>query len=387
MDFGLNELQKALHSEVISLAGRFSLDWWLEHDRNGEYPWEFVRAFAERGWLGLIVPEDYGGGGLGITEASILLHAVGESGAGLSGASAIHFYVFPITPVIRHGSDAMKREVLPAVAKGDLLCAFGVTEPNAGTDTSRIETRAERIAGRWVINGQKMWTTNAQNAAKLLLLARTSPRDPAQPLDGMTLFLADLDRDACEVRKIEKLGRAAVDSNEVFIHDLEATDSQVVGEVGRGFQHLLDGLNPERIVIAAEACGIGRAALRLAGLYARDRIVFDRPIGKNQAVAHPLARSWAELEAAELLTFKAAWLYDNQQPCGVQANAAKVIAADAGFAACDSALQVHGGFGYAREFHVERLWREVRLIKLAPVTQEMALNFVAERALGLPKSY
>jgi alkylation response protein AidB-like acyl-CoA dehydrogenase len=387
VDFGLNELQKALHSEVISLAGRFSLDWWLEHDRNGEYPWEFVRAFAERGWLGLIVPEDYGGGGLGITEASILLHAVGESGAGLSGASAIHFYVFPITPVIRHGSDAMKREVLPAVAKGDLLCAFGVTEPNAGTDTSRIETRAERIAGRWVINGQKMWTTNAQNAAKLLLLARTSPRDPAQPLDGMTLFLADLDRDACEVRKIEKLGRAAVDSNEVFIHDLEATDSQVVGEVGRGFQHLLDGLNPERIVIAAEACGIGRAALRLAGLYARDRIVFDRPIGKNQAVAHPLARSWAELEAAELLTFKAAWLYDNQQPCGVQANAAKVIAADAGFAACDSALQVHGGFGYAREFHVERLWREVRLIKLAPVTQEMALNFVAERALGLPKSY
>jgi acyl-CoA dehydrogenase len=387
VDFNLNELQQTLRSEVFSLASRFTLDWWLDRDRSGKYPWEFVRAFAERGWLGLIVPEEYGGAGLGITEASIVLHAVGESGAGLSGASAIHFYVFPITPVIRHGSDEMKRQVLPAVANGELLCAFGVTEPNAGSDTSRIETRAERVGGRWVVNGQKMWTTNAQNATKILLLARTSPRDPAQPLKGMTLFLADLDRDACEVRKIDKLGRAAVDSNEVFIRNLQATDGQVVGEVGRGFEQLLDGLNPERIVIAAEACGIGRAALRLAGRYARERVVFDRPIGKNQAVAHPLARSWAELEAAELLTMKAAWLYDNGQPCGLEANAAKLIAADAGFAACDAALQVHGGFGYAKEFHIERLWREVRLIKLAPVTQEMALNFLAERALELPKSY
>jgi hypothetical protein len=387
MDFSLTDLQRSLREEVLALAGRFSLDWWLEVDRSAEYPWAFVQAFAERGWLGLVVPEAYGGSGLGISEAAVLLHAIGESGAGLSGASAVHFSVFPLTPVIRHGSEAMKRDVLPRAARGELLVAFGVTEPTAGSDTSRISTRAERTGGRWVINGQKVWTTNAQNAQKILLLARTSPRHDDEPLDGMTLFLADLDRDACEVRRIDKLGRAAVDSNEVFIRNLVATDEQVVGEVGRGFQHLLDGFNPERIVIAMEAAGIGRAALRLAASYARDRVVFDRPIGQNQAVAHPLARAWADLEAAELLAMKAAWLYDAGRPCGVEANAAKLLAADAGFAACDAALQVHGGFGYAREYHVERLWREVRLVRIAPVSQEMALNFLSQRALGLPRSY
>jgi acyl-CoA dehydrogenase len=387
MDFSLTELQRSLREEVLRLAGRFSLDWWLERDRTGEYPWEFVQAFAERGWLGLVVPEAYGGSGLGISEAAVLLHAIGESGAGLSGASAVHFSVFPLTPVIRHGSEAMKQDVLPRAARGELLVAFGVTEPTAGSDTSRITTHAERRGGRWVINGQKVWTTNAQNAQKILLLARTSPRADANPLGGMTLFLADLDREACEVRRIDKLGRAAVDSNEVFIRDLEASDDQVVGEVGLGFQHLLDGFNPERIVIAMEAAGIGRAALRLASSYARERVVFDRPIGQNQAVAHPLARAWAELEAAELLAMKAAWLYDSGQPCGLEANAAKLLAADAGFAACDAALQVHGGFGYAREYHVERLWREVRLVRIAPISQEMVLNFLSQRALGLPRSY
>jgi hypothetical protein len=387
MDFSLTDLQRSLREEVLALAARFSLDWWLEVDRSARYPWDFVRAFAERGWLGLVVPEAYGGSGLGISEAAVLLHAIGESGAGLSGASAVHFSVFPLTPVIRHGSEAMKRDVLPRAARGELLVAFGVTEPTAGSDTSRISTRAERTGGRWVINGQKVWTTNAQNAQKILLLARTSPRHDDEPLDGMTLFLADLDRDACEVRRIDKLGRAAVDSNEVFIRNLVATDEQVVGEVGRGFQHLLDGFNPERIVIAMEAAGIGRAALRLAASYARDRVVFDRPIGQNQAVAHPLARAWADLEAAELLAMKAAWLYEAGRPCGVEANAAKLLAADAGFAACDAALQVHGGFGYAREYHVERLWREVRLVRIAPVSQEMALNFLSQRALGLPRSY
>jgi alkylation response protein AidB-like acyl-CoA dehydrogenase len=387
LDFSPTDLQRSLREEVLALCRRFSLEWWAERDRAAEYPWDFVRAFAERGWLGLIVPEEYGGAGLGISEAAVLLHAVGESGAGLSGASAIHFYMFPITPVIRHGSEAMRREFLPQVARGEVLTAFGVTEPNAGTDTSRIETRAERKGGRWVINGQKVWTTNAQNATRILLLTRTSPRDDAAPLDGMTLFLADLDREACEVRRIEKLGRAAVDSNEVFIRDLAATDEQVVGEVGKGFRHLLDGLNPERIVIGIEACGIGRAALGLASRYARERVVFGRAIGANQAVAHPLARAWADLEAAELMAMKAAWLYDQGRPCGVEANAAKLLGADAGFAACDAALQAHGGFGYAREYHVERLWREVRLARIAPISQEMVLNFLAQQALGLPRSY
>jgi acyl-CoA dehydrogenase len=387
LDFSPTDLQRSLREEVLAICRRFPLEWWAERDRAAEYPWDFVHAFAERGWLGLIVPEEYGGAGLGISEAAVLLHAVGESGAGLSGASAIHFYMFPITPVIRHGSEAMRREFLPRVARGEVLTAFGVTEPNAGTDTSRIETRAERKGGRWVINGQKVWTTNAQNATRILLLTRTSPRDDAAPLEGMTLFLADLDREACEVRRIEKLGRAAVDSNEVFIRDLAATDEQVVGEVGKGFQHLLDGLNPERIVIGIEACGIGRAALRLASQYARERVVFERPIGANQAIAHPLARAWADLEAAELMAMKAAWLYDRGEPCGVEANAAKLLGADAGFAACDAALQTHGGFGYAREYHVERLWREVRLARIAPISQEMVLNFLAQRALGLPRSY
>ncbi len=387
LDFRPTDLQRSLREEVLALCRRFPLEWWAERDRAAEYPWDFVHAFAERGWLGLIVPEDYGGAGLGISEAAVLLHAVGESGAGLSGASAIHFYMFPITPVIRHGSEAMRREFLPRVARGEVLTAFGVTEPNAGTDTSRIETRAERKGGRWVINGQKVWTTNAQNATRILLLTRTSSRDDAAPLEGMTLFLADLDREACEVRRTEKLGRAAVDSNEVFIRDLAATDEQVVGEVGSGFQHLLDGLNPERIVIGIEACGIGRAALRLASQYARERVVFERPIGANQAIAHPLARAWADLEAAELMAMKAAWLYDRGEPCGVEANAAKLLGADAGFAACDAALQTHGGFGYAREYHVERLWREVRLARIAPISQEMVLNFLAQRALSLPRSY
>jgi acyl-CoA dehydrogenase len=387
LDFSPTDLQRSLREEVLAICRRFPLEWWAERDRAAEYPWDFVHAFAERGWLGLVVPEEYGGAGLGISEAAVLLHAVGESGAGLSGASAIHFYMFPITPVIRHGSEAMRREFLPRVARGEVLTAFGVTEPNAGTDTSRIETRAERKGGRWVINGQKVWTTNAQNATRILLLTRTSPRDDAAPLEGMTLFLADLDREACEVHQIEKLGRAAVDSNEVFIRDLAATDEQVVGEVGKGFQHLLDGLNPERIVIGIEACGIGRAALRLASQYARERVVFERPIGANQAIAHPLARAWADLEAAELMAMKAAWLYDRGEPCGVEANAAKLLGADAGFAACDAALQTHGGFGYAREYHVERLWREVRLARIAPISQEMVLNFLAQRALGLPRSY
>jgi alkylation response protein AidB-like acyl-CoA dehydrogenase len=346
-----------------------------------------VHAFAERGWLGLVIPEEYGGAGLGVIEAALLLHEVCASGAGTSGASAIHFYMFPQFPIIRFGSEEMKRKHLPAMARGDLLTAFGVTEPTAGSDTSRIQTKAVREDGGWRISGQKVWTTNAQNAQKILLLARTRERDEAHPLEGLTLYFTDLDRGACTIRRIEKLGRAAVDSNEVFIEGLHAGDEDVVGEVGKGFKHLLEGLNPERIVVAAEAVGIGRAALEIATRYARDRVVFDRPIGQNQAIAHPLAQAWAALEAAELLTLKAAWLFDQGQPCGREANAAKVLAADAGFEAADAALQTLGGFGYAREYHVERLWREVRLYKIAPVSQQMALNYIAQRVLGLPRSY
>lgn len=387
MDFGLTELQQALHEEVLALASSFTPEYWLKHDRAEQYPWDFVRAFAKRGWLGTIIPQEYGGAGLGITEAALVLHAICLSGAGTSGASPVHFFMFPPTPVIHFGSEAMKSACLPRIASGELLLAFGVTEPTAGSDTSRIKTWAEHRGDRWVVNGQKVWTTNAQQAQKILLLARTSPRDPAHPLQGMTLFFTDLDRGACTVRRIEKLGRAAVDSNELFIEGLEVPDGDVVGEVGRGFFHLIDSLNPERIVTAIESVGIGRAALRIATRYARDRVVFDRPIGQNQAIAHPLARASAQLDAAELLALKAAWLYDRGQPCGPEANAAKYLAAEAGFEACDAALQTLGGFGYAREYHVERLWREVRLYRIAPISQEMALNYLSQHVLDLPRSY
>ena len=387
MDFALTESQELIKKEVAALARTFSLDYWLEKDTRAEYPDEFVKAFADNGWLGLMVPEQYGGAGLGVTEAALMLHEICASGAGTSGASPIHFYVFPPTPVIKYGTEAMKREQLPRICTGETVMAFGVTEPNAGTDTSRIQTRAEQRGGRWVVNGRKVWTTNAQHATKILLLARTSERDPAKALKGMTLFFTDFDRNAIAVREIHKLGRAAVDSNEIVIDNLDVPAEDVVGTVGEGFYHLLDSLNPERIVVGIEAVGIGRAALERAVQYAKERIVFDRPIGKNQAIAHPLAHAAAELDAAEMMCFKAAWLFDHGRPCGREANTAKLLAAEAGFNACDAALQTFGGFGYAKEFHVERLWREIRLYKIAPVSQQMALNYLAEHVLGLPRSY
>jgi alkylation response protein AidB-like acyl-CoA dehydrogenase len=373
------------HSREI--ARRFDMDYWREKDSKPEYPWEFVKAFAEAGWLGAMIPEEYGGLGLGLTEAAVMLSEVAGSGAGTAGASAVHFYIFPPGPVIRHGSEEMKRKYLPKIAKGELLMAFGVTEPDAGVDTSRIKTKAVKTDGGWVINGHKIWITNAQNAQRILLLARTSPRTEERPFDGMTLFFADLDRTRITVREIEKLGRAAVDSNELFIDNLEVADNEVVGEVGKGFYHLLDGLNPERIVVAMEQLGLGRAALEMATKYANERVVFDRPIGKNQAVAHPLADSWIRLEAAELMAMKAAALFDAHQPCAREANAAKYLGSEAGFEACDRAMQTFGGYSYAKEYHIERLWRESRLLKVAPVSQEMVLNYVSTKVLGLPKSY
>ena len=387
MDFALTEQQELIRKEVGALARSFPPEYWLEKDRKAEYPWEFVKAFAQAGWLGVIIPEAYGGSGLGVTEAALMLHDIAASGAGTSGCSPIHFYCFPPLPVIKHGAEAMKTRYLPRMATGEIVMSFGVTEPNAGTDTSRIQTRAEARGDRFVVNGRKVWNTNAQNATHILLLARTAPRDDARPFKGLTLFFTEFDRAKITVRVIEKPGRAAVDSNEIFIDGLEVPAENVVGEVGQGFYHLLDSLNPERIFTGIEAVGIGRAALARAVDYAKERVVFDRPIGQNQAVAHPLAMAWAKLETAELMCLKAAWLFDQGRPCGAESNAAKLLAAEAGFEACDAALQTHGGYGYAKEFHVERLWREVRLYKIAPVSQQMALNYVSEHVLGLPKSY
>jgi len=387
MDFALTEQQELIKREVGQLARKFSLDYWLEKDRKAEYPWEFVKEFAAGGWLGMIVPEEYGGTGLGVTEAALMLGEICAAGAGTSGASPIHFYMFPPMPVIKHGSEAMKQKYLPKIATGEIVMSFGVTEPNAGTDTSRIQTLAEKKGDRFIVNGRKVWNTNARQATHMLLLARTTARADGKPYRGLTLFFTPFDRSKITVREIEKLGRAAVDSNEIFIDGLEIPETDVVGEVGTGFYHLLDSLNPERIMTAIEAVGIGRAALDRAVQYARERVVFDRPIGQNQAIAHPLAMAWAKLETAELMCLKAAWLFDNGKPCGAESNTAKLMAAEAGFEACDVAVQTHGGYGYAKEFYVERLWREVRLYKIAPVSQQMVLNYLSEHVLELPKSY
>ncbi len=387
MDFALTEQQELIRKEVAAIARGFSLEYWLEKDRKAEYPHDFVKAFADGGWLGMVIPEEYGGSGLGVTEAALMLHEICAAGAGTSGASPIHFYMFPPMPLVKHGSENLKRRMLPRIATGEIVMSFGVTEPNAGTDTSRINTVAERRGDGFIVNGRKVWNTNAQNATHMLLLARTSPRDEAKPFKGLTLFFTEFDRSKITVRVIEKLGRAAVDSNEIFIDGLEIPAENVVGEVGSGFYHLLDSLNPERVLTAIEAVGIGRAALERATQYAKERVVFDRPIGQNQAIAHPLAMAWAKLETAELMCLKAAWLFDNGRPCGAESNTAKLMAAEAGFEACDVAVQTHGGYGYAKEFYVERLWREVRLYKIAPVSQQMVLNFLSEHVLGLPKSY
>jgi acyl-CoA dehydrogenase len=388
MDFSLGGELESIAEEARRLAGRFTDDFWLEHDEKKQFPWEFYDAFAEAGWVGILVPEQYGGAGLDVLSAGTLLREVAGSAGAMNAASTLHLSIFGMGPVIHHGSEAMKERYLPPTARGELHVSFGVTEDDAGTDTSRIRTMARRSKGGWIVDGKKVWNTKAQQAQKILLLARTTPREECRRrLDGMTLFLADLDPAHCEIREIAKLGRNAVNSNEVFIEDLFVSDDDVVGEVGRGFYQLLDGINPERIMIGAEACGIGARAIEVATRYARERIVFDRPIGQNQAIAHPLADSYSELQACELLWQKAAWTYDRGEPAGALTNMAKVRCAEASFRACDRALQTLGGFGYAREYHVERYWREARLMKLAPISQEMALNFVAEHVLELPRSY
>lgn len=388
MDFSLGPELESIAAEATRLAGKFDDDYWLARDEAHEFPWEFYNAFAEQGWVGVVIPEKYGGAGLGVLSAGVLMRAVASSAGAMNAASTLHLSIFGMGPVIHHGSEAMKERYLPPTAKGELHISFGVTEDDAGTDTSRIRTVARRDGDRYIVNGKKVWNTKAQQCQKILLLARTTPREEcAKPLQGMTLFVADLDPAHCEIREIKKLGRNAVNSNEVFIHDLQVSASDVVGEEGRGFYCLLDGLNPERIMLSAEAVGIGRRALETAVRYARERIVFDRPIGQNQAIAHPLADSWSELEAADLLWQKAAWEYDRGERGGGGANGAKLRCAEAAFRACDRALQTFGGFGYAREFHVERYWREARLMRLAPISQEMARNYLAEHVLGLPRSY
>ncbi|MGD9600991.1 MAG: acyl-CoA dehydrogenase family protein [Gammaproteobacteria bacterium] len=388
MDFLFTDEQRAIRDAIQKLCANFAADYWLDCDNEGRFPQEFVNAIVESGWLGIAMPEQYGGAGLGITEATILVQAIAESGAGLSGCSAVHLNIFGLNPVVVFGTEEQKQRMLPPLIRGEESACFGVTEPNAGLDTTQLDCRAERTATGYVIHGQKHWTSGAQRAKKVLLLARTTPKDQVKrKTDGLSLFYTTLDKRYAEVREIPKMGRKAIDSNAVFYDAMPVPKEDLIGEEGKGFHYILHGLNPERILIAGEAVGLGRAALNRAVQYAKERNVFGRPIGQNQGIAHPLARNWMELEAAELLAYKAAFLYDAKMECGAQANAAKYLCAEAGFRACEQAVLTHGGMGYAKEYHVERYLREIMIPRIAPVSREMILNFIAEKVLGLPRSF
>ena len=388
MDFSFTDDQRAIQSAVEEICTRFPDEYWLKKDREGGFPEDFYGAMAKSGRLGIAMPAEYGGAGLGITEAALMMEAVSGSGAGLSGASAIHMNVFGLHPVVVYGSDEQRARWLPPIIAGEHKACFGVTEPNTGLNTLKLKTMAVRRGDRYVVNGQKIWISTAQVAHKILLLARTTRlEEVTKPAQGLSLFYTDLDRTRVQVREIEKLGRKAVDSNELFIDGLEIPVEDRIGEEGRGFEYILHGLNPERVLLAAEAIGLGRAALRRASKYAAERIVFDRPIGKNQGVQHPLAERWIELQAGTLLYQRAAWLYDRGDPCAAEANAAKFFCAESGFKACETAVLTLGGMGYAKEYHVERYFREAMLPRIAPVSPQLILCFIAERVLGLPKSY
>jgi len=388
VDFELTEDQESIRKAVAGLLRDFDDRYWMEKDLAHEFPAEFYAAVAGGGWLGMTVPVEYGGHGLGITEATLLLEEVARSGGGMNAASSIHMSIFGMHPVVVHGSEELKRRTLPRIATGDLHVCFGVTEPGAGLDTASITTTARRDGDHYVVNGRKVWISKAMESEKILLLTRTSSIDQvAKRTDGMTLFLTDLDRDRVEIRPIPKMGRNAVTSNELFIDDLRIPVEDRVGEEGRGFRYLLDGLNPERMLIAAEALGLGRVALDRAVKYGNERVVFGRPIAANQGIQFPLADSLARLDAAELVLRKASWLYDNGRPCGREANTAKYLCAEAGFDAADRALQTHGGMGYSEEYNVARYFREARLLRIAPISQEMILNYLGSHVLGMPRSY
>ena len=388
MNFSENREHETIREAIGRICQEFGDEYWLQRDRDGGFPHELYNALAAGGWLGICMPQEYGGSGMGISEATVMMGAIARSGAGMSGASSVHMNIFGLQPVVVFGDDAQKRRMLPPLIAGQEKACFAVTEPNTGLNTTKLKTRAERRGDHYILSGQKVWISTAQVASKMLILARTTPaEDCPKPTLGLSLFYTDLDRRFVEVREIEKMGRKAVDSNQVFIDGLKVPVEDRIGEEGRGFEYILHGMNPERILIAGEAVGLGQAALERAVKYANERIVFERPIGQNQAIQHPLAQSWMELEAAWLIAMRGAWKYDHHLNCGPDANAAKYMAAEAGFNACQRAMATLGGFGYAKEYQVERYLREMLIPRVAPISPQLILCFIAEKVLGLPKSY
>ena len=388
MDFSISEDHRAIRDGVSAVVRSFDDEYWLARDDDGKFPHEFHRAMAEAGWLGITMPVDYGGAGLGVTEAVIMLHEVASHGGGMAAASTVHINLFGPHPIVVFGTPEQRQRWLPRLVQGQDQCAFGFTEPDAGLNTTAIKTFAQKVPGGYLVHGQKVWTSTAQVASKIMLLTRTTKlEDCKRPTDGITIFYTDLDRSKIEVHRIPKMGRKAVDSNSIFIDGLFIPEEDRIGEEGKGFSYILHSLNPERLLVAAEAVAIGQDALRRAAKYAAERVVFGRPIGQNQGIQHPLAERWMALEAAWAMVMKGAWLYDQHQPCGAEANAAKFLGARAGYESCLQAVLTHGGFGYAKEYHVERLLREVTITRIAPVTEQMILSFIAEKVLDLPKSY
>ena len=382
------EERQAIQDGVRAVVTKFGDDYWLERDEDGKFPHQFHKAMADGGWLGITMPEEYGGSGLGVTEAAIMMREVASHGGGMAAASSVHINLFGPHPIVIKGTDEQKRRWVPRLVEGKDQVAFGFTEPDAGLNTTRIKTFAEKVPGGYLVHGQKVWTSTGQIANKIMLLTRTTKyEDCRKPTDGITIFYTDFDRSKIEVRRIPKMGRKAVDSNAIFIDGLFVPEEDRIGEEGKGFGYILHSLNPERVLLGAEAIGIGQDALRRAAKYAQERVVFDRPIGMNQGIQHPLAEKWMYLESAWLMAMKAAELYDTGLPCGAEANATKFLGARAGHDAAWQAIMTHGGMGYAKEFHVERLFREVSLVRLAPVTEQLILSFIAEKVLDLPKSY
>jgi acyl-CoA dehydrogenase len=388
MDFELNDTQRSIRDLAERVCAPFDDNYWMERDLSGEFPHDFHQAVAASGLLGVAMPEDVGGSGLGITEAAVLMRAIAQSGAGMSGASSVHMNIFGLQPVVVFGTAEQKARMLPQLVRGQEKACFAVTEPDAGLNTTEIKTRAERDGDHYVITGQKIWISTAQVADRALILARTMPLEsvPKKTL-GLSLFYTPLDRSRVEIRQIHKMGRHAVDSNMLFFDAMHVPAGDLIGTEGEGFRMILHGLNPERILIAAEAIGLGMAAIRRAAAYARERVVFGRPIGQNQGIAHPLARAHMNLEAAALMVMKAASLYDSGSECGAEANMAKFLAAEAAFTACETAIQTHGGMGYSAEYHVERYLRECFIPRIAPVSPQMIMNFISEKVLDLPRSY
>ncbi|GAB7338170.1 hypothetical protein MBLNU457_4518t1 [Dothideomycetes sp. NU457] len=395
---GFSEEQLAVRDAITKICSNFTDDYWMEHDQKEEYPHELHAALAKDGWIGIALAEELGGGGLGISEATMMMQTISESGAGMGGCQSLHANVYATQPVAKFATDEQKKRLLPKLISGQVRTCFGVTEPNTGLETLKLKTRADKDGEGYLVSGQKIWISSAQVATKMILLARTTPLEEVKkPSEGLSLFFIDFDKSqpGLELRKIRKMGGRAVDANEVFFDNYRIPADTLIGEEGQGFKIVLHGLNAERCLLAGEALGLGYAALKKATQYARDRVVFGRPIGMNQGIQHPLADAYMNLEGAKLATYHATRLYDRsfkdssitREAVGIAANTAKYLAAEAAFKACERSVLSMGGMGYAAEYHVERYMRECFVPRIAPVSREMIMNFIAEKALALPRSY